>query len=121
MTRKPTGTSVSEHLPLRPVEFVVLAALQDEAMHGYGLVQEIERRTDGQVRVRPGDLYRVLYRLANRELIEQAAAGTNTNPGDDRRSYYQITDLGIDVVRAEANILSKVAAGVMRASEAKVS
>ncbi len=56
--------------PLKPVEFLVLAVLFDESRHGYGIVQQIAERTDGRVQLRPGDLYRVIYLLAKRGLLE---------------------------------------------------
>ena len=60
-------------LPMNPVEFLVLVVLADAEMHGYGLVREIGERTGGRVRLRAGNLYRVLDRLLKRELIEESA------------------------------------------------
>jgi DNA-binding PadR family transcriptional regulator len=94
-------------LPLKPLEFLVLAVLEDEPLHGYGMVQRIESRTDGAVRVRPGDLYRVLYRLVGRRLLEALPS-----VGDDRRSYYALTALGRRALREEAEMLRRVVAGV---------
>jgi DNA-binding PadR family transcriptional regulator len=100
-------------LPLRPLEFLVLAVLEDEPLHGYGMVQRIESRTDGAVRVRPGDLYRVLYRLVRRRLLESIPS-----EGDDRRSYYGLTVLGRRALREEAEMLRRVVAGVGGAKKA---
>jgi len=94
-------------LPLRPLEFLVLAVLEDDSLHGYAMVQRIESRTDGAVRVRPGDLYRVLYRLEKRRLLE-----ASPKQRDERRTYYGLTALGRRVLREEAEILRKVVAGV---------
>jgi len=97
----------ASRLPLRPLEFLVLAVLEDEPLHGYGMVQRIESRTGGFVRVRPGDLYRVLYRLEKRRLLE-----ASPRQRGDRRSYYALTDLGRRVLRDEAELLRRVVAGV---------
>lgn len=97
----------SPRAPLRPLEFLVLAVLEEEPLHGYGMVQRIESRTGGAVRVRPGDLYRVLYRLEKRRLLEPSP-----NERDDRRSYYRLTALGRRVLRDEADVLRRVVAGV---------
>lgn len=97
----------SNRLPLRPLEFLVLAVLEDEPLHGYGMVQRIESLTGGVVRVRPGDLYRVLYRLEKRGLLEPSP-----KDGHDRRSYYGLTALGRRVLREEAEVLRRVVAGV---------
>lgn len=99
--------------PLRPLEFLVLAVLEDGPLHAYGMVQRIGLRTGGAVRVRPGDLYRVLYRLEKRGLLE-------ATPGDreDRRSYYSLTASGGRVLREEAEMLRRVVAGVRAARKA---
>src|SRR3990172_2430001 len=55
----PKGPEPKNRLPLRPLEFLVLAVLEDEPLHGYGMVQRIESRTGGVVRAPPGHLYRV--------------------------------------------------------------
>ena len=101
------GLVTQNRLPLRPLEFLVLAVLEVEPLHGYGMVQRIESRTGGAVRVRPGDLYRVLYRLEKRRLLEASPKERN-----GRRSYYGLTALGRRVLREEAEVLRRVVAGV---------
>ena len=101
------GLVTPNRLPLRPLEFLVLAVLEVEPLHGYGMVQRIESRTGGAVRVRPGDLYRVLYRLEKRGLLE-----TSPKERNGRRSYYGLTALGRRVLREEAEVLRRVVAGV---------
>lgn len=98
---------------LKPLEFLVLAVLEDDPLHGYAMVQRIESRTSGAVRVRPGDLYRVLYRLEKRRLLE-----ASPKERDDRRKYYGLTALGRRVLRDEAEVLRKVVAGVGVAKKA---
>ena len=98
---------------LRPLEFLVLAVLEDDPLHGYAMVQRIESRTGGAVRVRPGDLYRVLYRLEKRHLLE-----ASPKEQDDRRTYYGLTPLGRRVLREEAEVLRRVVAGVGAAKKA---
>ena len=102
---------VTAHLPLRPVEFVVLAVLADGERHGYGIVQEMEERTGGVIRVRPGDLYRVLYRLSERGLLSTVDRRRPAG-ADERRTYYALTPLGKRVLRAEAELLSGIIAQV---------
>ena len=101
------GLVTQNRLPLRPLEFLVLAVLEVEPLHGYGMVQRIESRTGGAVRVRPGDLYRVLYRLEKRGLLE-----TSPKERNGRRYYYGLTALGRRVLREEAEVLRRVVAGV---------
>jgi len=104
--------------PLKKVEFLVLASLVEEPLHGYGIVQAIDERSGGQIRMRPGDVYRVLYRLRQRGMIDEAERRPVAELDDERRTYYGITAEGADVVAAEAELLSKVAAGVLAAGTA---
>ena len=98
--------------PLKPVEFLILAVLFDEPLHGYGIVQQIEERTAGRVQLRPGDVYRVIYRLAERGLLEDAQRRA-VDSGDERRTYYAITEEGQEVARSEAEMLSDVSAALV--------
>jgi PadR family transcriptional regulator len=111
---------VRAQLPLKPLEFLVLAVLEEGPMHGYGMVQRIDSRSDGIVRVRPGDLYRVLYRLERRGSLETIDPPASSS-GEERRTYYRLTDLGRSVLEAEARMLQSVAAGVGRGRKPKAS
>ena len=91
--------------PLKPAELFVLAVLRSEPLHGYGLVQEVAARSRGRIRIRPGNLYRVLDRMLDRGLIERYE---RESAGDDRRSYYRITQLGRRVAQDEARLLASV-------------
>jgi DNA-binding PadR family transcriptional regulator len=113
------GGDISPLLPLRPIEFLILAALEHGQRHGYGIVQAIESRTGGAIRIRPGDLYRVLYRMAERGWLEVGKRG-KPSERDERRTYYRLTDLGRRVLHAEADVLSQVIAGISREAEGSV-
>ena len=98
--------------PLKPVEFLILAVLFDEPLHGYGIVQQIEERTSGRVQLRPGDVYRVIYRLGERGLLEEFDRRGSVS-GEERRTYYSITDVGRETARSEAEMLSDVSAALV--------
>jgi len=106
----PTG-SATVRSPLKPVEFLALAVLFDEPLHGYGIVLQIAERTRGRVQLRPGDVYRVIYRLAQRGLLEETARRDES--GDERRTYYAITAAGRELARAEAEMLSEVSSALV--------
>lgn len=97
--------TTSSRSPLKQTDLLILTVLHEEPLHGYGIVKEIESMTDGRVRLRPGDVYRMLYRLDRQGLIESTDA---TDPEDERRSYYRITAEGRRVAEAEARLLSSV-------------
>ncbi len=57
------GTRPDSLLPLPPAVFHILMALADEDRHGYGIIQEVLSRTNGEVRLSPGTLYRSIQRM----------------------------------------------------------
>jgi DNA-binding PadR family transcriptional regulator len=101
-----------ERVPLKSIELLVLAVLADGPQHGYALTQEIERRSHQRARVRPGDLYRVLYRMTRASLIEQADTPAAARH-ETRRTYYRITPLGRRTAKEEATYLQEVCAGLL--------
>jgi DNA-binding PadR family transcriptional regulator len=94
------------------VEFLVLVVLQQAPLHGYGIVKQIGSRTEGRVVPRPGDLYRVLYRLTQRGLLHVADRHEAGDLSDRRRTYYSITNRGRELLTAEAEFLAGMAAQV---------
>jgi DNA-binding PadR family transcriptional regulator len=96
---------VERFLPLRPVEFDILLSLAAGERHGYGIIQDAERRGDGPV-PDVGTLYRALRRLQDQNLIEEAGRRPARDADDDRRHYYRLTPLGLRVARAEAKRLA---------------
>ena len=110
MPTEKNNSEIDQFLPLRPVEFLVLAVLHDEELHGYGIVQQIAKRTNERIQVKPGNLYRVLDRLMDRGLLDEADDKRAAQPTEERRRYYRITDLGRAVARAEATLFGEIAA-----------
>ena len=93
-------------LPLQPAVFHILMALADEDRHGYGIIQEVLSRTDGEVRLSPGTLYRSIQRMLDDDLIVEVHERPAPELDDERRRYYRITKFGRAVAREEANRLS---------------
>jgi DNA-binding PadR family transcriptional regulator len=46
-----------EFLPLSPATFYILLALSDEDRHGYGIMQEVTRQSEGRYKLGPGTFY----------------------------------------------------------------
>jgi DNA-binding PadR family transcriptional regulator len=97
-------------LPLTPAVFHIMLALAGGECHGYGIMQEVERLTSGQVRVGPGTLYRSIQRMILDRLIEECGDSHESGSDDERRRYYRLTPLGRDVARAEARRLESLVA-----------
>ncbi len=53
----------------QPAVFHILMALADEDRHGYAIIQEVLARTNGEVRLSPGTLYRSIQRMLDDDLI----------------------------------------------------
>src|SRR3970040_1721336 len=97
-------------LPLHPKDFQILFSLVDEPRHGYGIVKEVERASDGRVRIDPANLYRFIKRLTAEGLVEAAEGAPTRGAEEDRRRFYRITKFGLAVVRLEARRLDDLAA-----------
>lgn len=113
MSESASSRDVDSHLPLRPGEFFVLAVLRAGPLHGYGIVQEVASRTEGRIRLRPGNLYRVLDRMLEQGLVEVAERRPSREHDDERRTYYRCTALGRRVAVAEAQVLSGLVSDVL--------
>lgn len=98
----PAPAVVNAFLPLPPATFHILIALIREDRHGYAVMQEVEERTDGEVRLSAGTLYRSIQRMLEQGLIRETRNRPMPEHDDERRRYYRITELGKDVARAEA-------------------
>jgi DNA-binding PadR family transcriptional regulator len=91
-------------LPLTPAVFHIMAALAEGECHGYGIMQEVDSMTRGQLRLGPGTLYRSIQRMQVDGLIEERKEGA-AEEDDERRRYYRLTKFGLEVARAEARRL----------------
>ena len=97
-------------LPLTPIVFQVLLALADGDRHGYGIIREVERRTDGLIVLRTGTLYTVMKRLLDLGLVEESDKRPAPSEDDERRRYYRVTAFGKAVTEAEARRLEGLVA-----------
>ena len=97
-----SARSVEDAIPLKPVDMLILMTLSEEERHGYGIVIDIAERTDGRIKLVPGNLYSVLRRLMGDGVIDEAARKAVPDKEDERRRYYRITPFGRQVLAAEA-------------------
>ncbi len=95
-------------MPLRPVEFQILVALAAAERHGYGIIQETDRLTDGELRLEPGTLYRALHRMLDAGWVAESGRRPAADADDERRRYYRLTPLGRRIASAEAARLEKL-------------
>jgi DNA-binding PadR family transcriptional regulator len=105
-----TKHSLDSFLPLSPAELHILLALAPDNLHGYGIMQEVARQSQGQYKLGPGTLYDNLKKLMSHRLVEESARATSasTDDRDSRRRYYRLTGVGRDVLTAEVSRLEQV-------------
>ena len=103
-----------EFLPLAPVAFEVLLALARGPQHGYGIIQDIRERTDGELELATSTLYATLQRLEDSGLVREAAVGESVQSSGPRRKYYEITKLGRQVAVLELSRLQRATAQARR-------
>ena len=101
MRRRTPEIPVTDFLPLTPAIAHILLAVADEDRHGYGIMLEVGRLTDGATRMGPGTLYGTIKRLLAAGLVEEADSRPDPALDDERRRYYRITPLGRRVLEAE--------------------
>jgi DNA-binding PadR family transcriptional regulator len=77
-------------------------ALSSSDRHGYAIIQDVEERTEGRLRLGAGTLYRSLERMLRQGLIEETGDRPAAEFDDERRRYYRITRFGHMAAQAEA-------------------
>jgi DNA-binding PadR family transcriptional regulator len=93
---------MNKHLPLSPAALHILLALAGEDMHGYGIMQEVARQTEGAYKLGPGTLYDNLQRLMEQGMVHEVASK------DPRRRDYRLSAQGRRVLAAEISRLEGV-------------
>jgi DNA-binding PadR family transcriptional regulator len=108
MSPSPRARSIEAFLPLTPPMLHTLVALADGEKHGYAILKEIARRTDGGVRLSAGTLYALIRRAAADGLIAESDERPDIALDDERRRYYRLTPLGRRVAAAEIARLESI-------------
>ena len=80
--------------------FYILLCLK-KPNHGYGIVQTVERLTDGAIRLAPGTMYGSLSKMEKDGLIRFIRE-------EEKRKIYQITDLGLEILQIELNRIERL-------------
>ena len=88
------------YVPMTETGFYILLCLQEE-MHGYSVVQKVEKLTDGAVKLSPGTMYGSLSKMEKDGLIRFVRE-------EDKRKIYHITPLGKEVLEVEMNRIERL-------------
>ena len=95
---------IKKYSPLTETMFYILISLL-KPLHGYGIMQKVEKLSRGRIKLGPGTLYGALGNLLEAKLIE--LRDRDQDPGD-RRKVYSITDFGIELVTFEVDRLQEM-------------
>jgi DNA-binding PadR family transcriptional regulator len=97
---------LSSFLPLSAASLHILVSLAADDLHGYGIMQEVLRQSEGVYKLGPGTLYDNLQKLIERRFVLELGK----RPGDDdpRRRYYRLSTEGRAVLTAEMTRLERV-------------
>jgi len=95
-------------LPLPPATFHILLAVADEDRHGYAIIQDVAARTNGELKLSAGTLYRSIQRMLEQGLLVEPRERPEPDVDDERRRYYRITPFGRAVAEAEARRLAQL-------------
>ena len=88
------------YVPMTETGFYILFCLQ-KPNHGYGVVQTVERLTDGEIRLAPGTMYGSLSKMEKDGLIRFVSE-------EEKRKIYVITDLGKEVLEIELKRIERL-------------
>ena len=88
------------YVPMTETGFYILFSLRKEN-HGYGVVQEVEKLTNGEIRLAPGTMYGTLSKMENDKLIKFVRE-------EDKRKIYVITELGSEVLDLELKRIKRL-------------
>src|SRR4051812_9687908 len=85
-------------LPLAPATFFILFALASGDKHGYAIMQETRKLSDGRFTIGPATLYTTIQRLLGSQWIKEVPSPKGT---DSRRRYYKLAKAGNAVLNLE--------------------
>lgn len=88
------------YVPMTETGFYILLCLRTEA-HGYGIVQQVDALTGGEIRLSPGTLYGSLSKMEKDGLIRFLRE-------EEKRKVYTITPLGSEVLELEMKRIERL-------------
>lgn len=89
--------------PLTEAFYYILLALR-KPNHGYGIIQEVERLTNGRVVLGAGTLYGALQTMQKRNWIKIYSVDTESR----KKKEYIITEAGKEIFRLEKQRLEEL-------------
>lgn len=102
---------IRDQLPLTEATFFILLSLSSGKKHGYAIMKDVERLSDGRVSMSTGTLYGALTRMLDQGWIERV---DEPQQGARPRNSYVLSGVGTQIMQAETERLMSLvqAAGV---------
>jgi DNA-binding PadR family transcriptional regulator len=88
------------YVPMTETAFFILLCLR-KPNHGYGIVQTVEKMTEGAIKLTPGTMYGSLSKMEKDGVIRFIRE-------EDKRKIYQITPLGTELLEIERNRIERL-------------
>lgn len=88
------------YIPMTETAFYILLCLK-KPNHGYGIVQKVEKMTDGTIKLAPGTMYGSLSKMEKDGVIRFIKE-------EDKRKIYEITELGLEVLSIELQRIKRL-------------
>ncbi len=105
---KKPKSDIEDLLPIPLATFHILMSVAHGERHGYAIIQDVSARTNGELRLSAGTLYRSIQRMQEQGMIVEALRRPAASRDDERRRYYRITPFGTGVANAEAARLQRL-------------
>lgn len=93
---------MEKNIPLTEVVFYILLAVRNPN-HGYGIIQEVEKLTNGRVVLGAGTLYGAIQTLEKKNWIRIYSVDTESR----KKKQYVITELGKEIFEEERRRLEE--------------
>ena len=86
---------MNENIALTEAVYYILLSLR-EPLHGYGIMQNVARQSNGRVNLAAGTLYGAITTMVEKGWIKPLM-----NEQDSRKKEYVITEAGLSTVKNE--------------------
>ncbi|MBQ2118000.1 MAG: helix-turn-helix transcriptional regulator [Clostridia bacterium] len=108
----PADVSVSvleENLKRGLMELLILQALCEKRLYGYEMVEYLNTKSGGKLKLKEGSLYGPLYRLIDKKCVaeEKVLVGKRRT-----RIYFTVTEAGREYLRLLREVYLRMTAGV---------
>lgn len=88
------------YMPMTETAFYILLSLS-EPRHGYGIIKFVEKLTEGRINLGSGTVYGTLSKMQKDNIITVYA-------DVQRKTIYEITPIGKELIRAEIARIGKL-------------